>query len=73
MTRLDGGLAVSEWQKIETAPKDGTDVLVYGPTCWRVTICRWHERDEWWETGTDFITYNDLTHWMPLPEPPVAA
>lgn len=24
----------------------------------------------WWDNGTDFDITNNVTHWMPLPEPP---
>lgn len=75
---------MSEWQPIETAPKDGTVIIV------------WTNHDEvevtsWYQTkgygyepvpGTEFfrevrgkVLYegwngNTPTHWMPLPEPP---
>lgn len=60
---------MSEWQKIETAPIDGTEVLVYVPrrlgaligTAYNTTGAQWWGRN-----------LGDLkpTHWMPLPEPP---
>jgi hypothetical protein len=61
------------WQPIETAPKDGTEMLLYSPVDgvksshfeggvwqgfpWRSPISR------------DFQAAKP-THWMPLPEPP---
>lgn len=59
-------VAKSDWQAIETAPKDGTRVLVWsaakGPN---IAHCggdkRWHTR------GVYLIK---ATHWMPLPNPP---
>jgi hypothetical protein len=62
---------VSEWQLIETAPKDGRLVLVWGarrgrPTtfCVRVVL---FSTGYWWDgDGYDI----DATHWMPLPTPP---
>ena len=69
----------SEWQPIETAPKDGTWILVYKPfklygfndSKWFVDkyIVRWD--DECWNismTFEDKVIYP--THWMPLPEQP---
>lgn len=71
---------MSEWQPIETAPKDGSPVLVYaveGCTQWKfytpLWICRWeegHEDGEWIEAGGELYTTCKPTHWMPLPKPP---
>lgn len=64
---------MSEWQPIETAPKDGTVVLVWGthnrcPGNPRHPYpARWS--NGWWlAEGNAGIDYG--THWMPLPEPP---
>lgn len=63
---------MSEWQPIETAPKN-TPILVapshiQGRSCdmaWMPsTHCRWMEVDEFGEKNLK------PTHWMPLPEPP---
>lgn len=59
-----------EWQPIETAPKDGTDLLVsyylWGP---RQAVAGWFEGD-WliFEKPDDPIK---PAHWMPLPPPPL--
>lgn len=61
------------WQPIETAPKDGSWVLVCaGRNVW---IAQWatpkthaDSSISGWRAGH---TYTDgVTHWMPLPEPP---
>jgi hypothetical protein len=54
-----------EWQPIETAPKDGTEVLVLGHERIRVAI----NRGRGWLTvpGAWAVT---PTHWQPLPTPP---
>ena len=60
-----------EWQKIDTAPKDGTPILIYD-TGMMVSI-RW-DRSKW--NLPDFLEMSHAgmeiwpTHWMPLPEPP---
>jgi hypothetical protein len=71
----------ARWQPIETAPKDGTSVLI-SSTNWRTTWRGYYraqgfapeqEIDNWGE-GWTRENYSDIglipTHWMPLPEPP---
>lgn len=63
---------MSEWQPIETAPQDGTEVLLH---CAEgdINVAYWD--GTWW---ADTIEGGDVTrrgsgeptHWMPLPEPP---
>jgi hypothetical protein len=73
---------MSDWQLIETAPKDGTKVDIWAKTwlphsdsfTWqRFPNCSWDKGD----TTTNrrakwFGVYEDWwpTHWMPLPDPP---
>jgi hypothetical protein len=60
---------MSDWQPIETAPRDGTSVLlVSGPPVQnRIVLTSWvgaphnHWRAE---------PFGRFTHWMPLPDPP---
>jgi hypothetical protein len=62
---------MADWQPIETAPKDGTDILVYDNGVMFVTS--WVDVDGWqgwWETGR---VEPPPTHWMPLPDPPTEA
>jgi hypothetical protein len=73
-----------DWQPIETAPRDGTRILLYRPLAERtnddpIDIKRGVPRDSncWEETippGMDATNYTDgackATHWMPLPLPP---
>ena len=66
-----------EWQPIETAPKDGTRVLLIdaddaGTVCWG----EWSDWDEVPECrdigdiGCNGQYDYQPTHWMPLPSPP---
>ena len=64
-----------EWQPIETAPKDGTKILIWGRGGARVV--RWslgpynrktRRYDEDWADGGMFGF--EPTHWQPLPAPP---
>ena len=75
-------MGVMQWQPIETAPKDGTEVLLYQPRGafkpwkgrirdWAVNIGYWHqpgnpEHPGYWMGNRQMRP----THWMPLPEPP---
>jgi hypothetical protein len=63
------------WQPIDTAPRDGTRVLVW----WAYRLCadaaHWDaESDggEWvgYFGDTGYASDSECTHWMPLPEPP---
>lgn len=65
------------WQLIETAPHDGTFVLVWRPDegdcshpahadmdVWRLDT---HDKGVWWFSRRN----QQPTHWMPRPKPPV--
>lgn len=64
-----------EWKPIETAPKDGTSILVGAPE-WEPELCSWRNDcwfRGWCAGGLRSDTYGpdfDPTHWMPLPPPP---
>jgi hypothetical protein len=54
------------WQPIESAPIDGTVLLVHGARGVELGWCvhgRWY-----WHGGNSLVDVP--THWMPLPEPP---
>ena len=60
-----------EWKTIDSAPKDGTSVLVH--ECGDVVIAYWHESMRKWIGPRD--SYGDADYmspdaWMPLPPPP---
>lgn len=63
---------MSVWRPIETAPKDGGDLLGWVrlrdcPDGGFHDLIRW-TRDAWRDVQDSRVA--DLTHWMPLPPPP---
>ncbi len=77
--------ATREWQPIETAPKDGTEVDLWcepfdamevGNAC-RMTNCMFSEHsDDVWKAYVALHGWCSIekfwrpTHWMPVPTPP---
>lgn len=73
-----------EWQPIETAPKDGTWIMIFCPCEEFPThdITHWvakfgycdpeHSLETAWVDQDDAVVMRqqEPTHWMPLPEPP---
>lgn len=70
-----------EWQPIETAPMDGTPVLLWEQ--WAATPVVGYFRNYWYVVTEhiyadydgitrDNLTQDQITHWMPLPAPPAA-
>lgn len=63
------------WQPLDSAPKDGTHILV-GYNNLRecetnlVYEAIWNERQQLFTSLNGFIIHSDATHWMPLPLPP---
>lgn len=62
---------MSEWKPIESAPKDGTMVLLGNAVhAWR-TAGGWREaHQDWWDSRDEEGCEFPPTHWMPLPDPP---
>lgn len=68
---------MSEWQPIESAPRDGTEIQLWAKGEWfpNAHWCRsklgWYEEywDAHWCSYSESGIYN-ATHWMPLPTPP---
>ena len=58
----------SAWQPIETAPRDGTQILAIWPGKGRPRIV-WFDRARWTDDGDHSLI--DFTHWQPLPSPPI--
>lgn len=67
-----------KWQPIETAPRDGTEILIY-PCKDSSWFSSPHDRDvAHWDGRGWYLSIDDCvasyalspTHWMPLEEPP---
>ena len=67
---------MAKWRPIESAPKDGTPILITDieqPSA-GLLIARW-KMDAWWGLPTprgNCAIWPDATHWMPLPKAPEA-
>lgn len=65
------------WQPIETAPKNGTKILVAWINQWKtgphIEVCETGEEGGWFYSYDGDQPQSDPTHWMPLPEPPTAS
>lgn len=62
-----------DWQPIETAPKDGTKILLYAVIWPDVAVGSWDESNNGWmlyPDSEDSGRERNISHWMPLPEPP---
>ena len=58
------------WMPIETAPKDGTQILTFSPH--GTVICEWLPAGYFREgDAACWFPIVNPTHWQPLPEPPV--
>lgn len=71
---------MSEWRPIETAPKDGSALILFdpeteAPQMWVASWCEFEgdpDGDGYWvDFSAALAEINGATHWMPLPEPPV--
>ncbi len=61
-----------EWLPIESAPKDGTEILTfphYYVTHWLGGLQTWRGHYNSTTEGFDRVSWK-ITHWMPLPPPP---
>jgi hypothetical protein len=78
------GTRMSGWRDISTAPRDGTEILVWSAmNAGKCFLAVWDDNRfarkprPYWSFckerlyGTWTVRKNQPTHWMPLPEPPV--
>lgn len=70
---------MGEWMPIDSAPKDGTRILVGWlgrDQGFRVSVAEWRERElwpqTWWQPSDESLVLHILHPycWMPLPPPP---
>ena len=59
-----------EWRAIDTAPKDGSEVILAG----KWLSGKWEVRPgRYLATRWPYVGQGQPTHWMPLPTPPSSA
>ena len=76
LSALEAALPV--WRPIETAPKDGTKILLgkiaghpdHPTALWWATSGFWSDKWGNWNDGIEPAGLASPTHWQPLPEPP---
>jgi hypothetical protein len=71
---------MSNWQPIETAPKDGTRILLFDPSDddgesvklghFVLPVYRAQGSGGWLCNRADWMALHEPSHWMPLPETP---
>ena len=62
---------MSEWQTIDTAPKDGTRAIVWSKNWHYPCSASWYGND--WRIVYDLPAFaHPPTHWMPLPPSPMS-
>ncbi len=65
------------WLPIETAPRDGTDALIYVAATREQFVAYWRAEMQAFVIAPDsrggWIGLKTPTHWMPLPAPPQSA
>jgi len=58
---------IPQWQPIETAPKDGKEILIH----WGNKLMdNGYWNGMYWSIDENQDYYIDASHWMPLPQPP---
>ena len=60
---------MTDWQPIETAPKDGTDILIWDND-FGCMVVNWSYRRWWASHDSEDNYWPEPTHWMHLPPPP---
>ena len=58
------------WQPIETAPRDGTEILLWEQEFDLYAVGIFSELQQEWIGWEEWSEPMNPSHWMPLPEPP---
>lgn len=64
---------MANWLPIESAPRDGSFVLLTDNRCKPCWLIGQWKMDRWWGQRTPSgksIIWANATHWQPLPPPP---
>lgn len=76
MTDTPPAVTFGEWMPIESAPKDGTRVLLHArhtAHSWPIIVAYWRSGPRgtgWFGGKANHAPDGAFTHWMPLPSPP---
>lgn len=77
LRRHFAGLEAEQWRPIETAPKDGTPILLWNPTWYQdkggMCVGLWSTVSPAGWYAVEHAMHIDPTHWRPLPPPPKEA
>ncbi len=64
---------MSEWQPIETAPKNGEWVILHYDVEHIPSFAFWSKHEKRWMLQAGVVIQNFIpTNWMPLPDPPAS-
>lgn len=66
---IDNSTSMNEWQPIETAPKDGSFILVFVPESRLSTIQVACYCETFWKNCYR-VVISEPSHWIPIPESP---
>lgn len=71
------GAESMNWQTMDSAPRDGTPILVWGDGACGAAVVRYEgesrTRPWFFLNHADALSEDGLTHWMALPSPPPSA
>jgi hypothetical protein len=69
LTKAEQQLSEREWRPIETAPRDGRNIIGYYPCIESNWVVFFDPEMQQWQQGSG-MTAGEPSHWMPLPGAP---